>query len=211
MRPKRQQIRDWVEARKIQQEDINKLGLNASWMMNKSQKTECENRVYDRMMNNKRDGQSHSEIENKALLLAKRKNRRLSPAHVDYLSYVTRPLPIALALIADYLADHRLRLIDLFSDVDKNKDWRMTRDELKIAFQRINIPLSEGQLEHLIFALDADNDAELSYREVARGIENYHRDRRFLFSIFLHKDSSHSLHLSLRRVFKQCYFSGGRR
>lgn len=64
----------------------------------------------------------------------------------------------------------------------------MTRDELKTAFQRIDIPLSERQLDHLIFTLDADNDNELSYKEVARGIDNYNRDRRFVlfftFSIF---------------------------
>ena len=60
----------------------------------------------------------------------------------------------------------------------------MTRDELKIAFQRIDIPLSEGQLDHLIFTLDADNVNELSYKEVARGIENYNRDRRLVFKNF---------------------------
>jgi len=179
MQPKRQQIRQWVEERRVQRKDINKLGLDASWLLNKSQKTECENRVYDRMMNINRNGISDSEKENEALLMAKRNTRRLSSAHVDFLPYVKSPLPIALALIADYLMDNRLRLIDLFSKVDKNKDWKMTRDELKIAFQRIDIPLSEGQLDHLIFTLDADNDNELSYKEVARGIENYNRDRRW--------------------------------
>lgn len=178
MREKRSEIREWVEARKIQRKDITNLGLNASWMLNKSEKTECENRVNNRMMN-KGNGESDSEGKNEAMLMAKRKNRRLSSAHVDFLPYVKTPLPIALALIADYLADHRLRLIDLFSKVDKNKDWKMTRDELKTAFQRIDIPLSEGQLDHLIFTLDADNDNELSYKEVARGIENYNRDRRY--------------------------------
>ena len=117
MQPKRQQIRQWVEARRVQRKDINKLGLDASWLLNKSQKTECENRIYDRMMNINRNGTSDSEKKNEALLMAKRNSRRLSSAHVDFLPYVKSPLPIALALIADYLMDNRLRLIDLFSKV----------------------------------------------------------------------------------------------
>ena len=117
IQPKRQLIREWVEARRVQRKDINKLGLDASWLLHKSQKTECENRVYNRMVNINKNGISDSEKGEEALLMAKRKNRRLSSAHVDFLPYVKSPLPIALALIADYLTDNRLRLIDLFSKV----------------------------------------------------------------------------------------------
>jgi len=123
------------------------------------------------------------EQKREAFLMSKRKTRRLSSAHVDLLPYVKSPLPIALALIADYLTDHRLRLVDLFVNVDKNKDWQMTRDELKLAFKKIKIPLCDVQLDHLIFTLDHNNDDKLSYKEVARGIETYHRDRRYFIKV----------------------------
>ena len=154
-------------------------------MENKLQKSECESRVYARMKEARTDStELTDEQKREAFLMSKRKTRRLSSAHVDLLPYVKSPLPIALALIADYLADHRLRLLDLFNKVDKNKDWQMTRDELKRAFKRIKIPLCDGQLDHLIYALDVNNDDQLSYKEVARGIDTYHRDRRYACALF---------------------------
>ena len=173
-RPARQEMGAWVQERRILRKNLDNLGLNMSWMQHKSDKTESEYRVLERMK--KPDKITTRQKED--FFVSKRRVRRISSAHVDFLPYVKTPLPIALALIADYLADNRLRLLDLFTKVDKNKDWSMTRDELKAAFKKIKVPLSDGQLDHLIFTLDVNNDNELSYKEVAHGIEAYHKDRR---------------------------------
>ena len=179
IRSEREVTRKWIEERKSQRKDLNALGLTSSWMENKSSKTECEKRVIERM---ERDSvktiDEAAERERRAFLKAKQRKRRLSSVHVDLLPFVKSPLPIALAMIADYLAEKRLRLIDLFAKVDKNKDWKMTREELKTAFKRIKIPLSDLELDHLIFTLDVNNDNELSYKEVVQGIDAYHKDRR---------------------------------
>merc|ERR1712048_1225847 len=100
-------------------------------------------------------------------------------SQVDYLPLLTTPLPIALAVIADYLQQKRLRLIDLFVNMDKDKNWNASKEEMKLALVATGIPLSDEQLEELILALDVDNDDELSYKELARGIEAYHKDRRW--------------------------------
>jgi len=175
-RTARQEMGAWVQERRVLRKNLDKLGLNDSWMEHKSDKSEIEKRILKRMQ--KPDG-SFPKQKEENFLLSKRRVRRISSAHVDFLPYVKTPLPIALALIADYLADHRLRLVDLFTKVDRNKDWSMTRDELKMAFKKIKVPLSDGQLDHLIFTLDVNNDNELSYKEVAHGVEAYHKDRRW--------------------------------
>lgn len=170
----RNDLKSWVEKRKELRKQMNSLGLNSNWLANKSNKTDCEQRVYNRLNDSKMREDSPEEEE-----ISKVSNKpRLSAAHVEMLPFLNSPLPIALAMIADYLQENRLRLLDLFKKVDKNKDWKMTKDELKYSLKQTGIPLTDMQLDELIYTVDIDNDDQISYKELARGIEVYHRDRR---------------------------------
>ena len=171
----RDDLKSWVKKRKELRKQMNSLGLNSNWLANKSNKTDCEQRVYNRLNDSKKREESPEEEE-----ISKVSDKpRLSAAHVEMLPFLNSPLPIALAMIADYLQENRLRLLDLFKKVDKNKDWKMTKDELKISLKQTRIPLTDMQLDELIFTVDVDNDDQISYKELARGIELYHRDRRY--------------------------------
>lgn len=170
----RNDLKSWVEKRKELRKQMNSLGLNSNWLANKSNKTDCEQRVYNRLNDSKKRENSPEEEE-----ISKVSGKpRLSAAHIEMLPFLNSPLPIALAMIADYLQENRLRLLDLFKKVDKNKDWKMTKDELKISLKQTGIPLTDMQLDELIYTVDVDNDDQISYKELARGIEVYHRDRR---------------------------------
>lgn len=164
-------IRDWISERKAFRADLSNMGLRETWLNGKSERTACEERV----LVNMKEGRRRKKIKSD-----ERSAKTASPSsQVDYLPLLTTPLPIALAVIADYLQQKRLRLIDLFVDMDKDKNWNASKEEMKLALLATGIPLSDEQLEELILALDVDNDDELSYKELARGIETYHKDRRW--------------------------------
>jgi hypothetical protein len=45
------------------------------------------------------------------------------------LPHLKIPAPLGLKILDDHLKQKKLRLIDLFTSTDKNKDWRISRDE----------------------------------------------------------------------------------
>lgn len=96
---------------------------------------------------------------------------------------MARPVPVAIKIIEDYLVENELRLLDLFTHIDKTKDWNITRDQLRDAIRRQNIRISDVDLEDLVLTLDKDLDDCLDYRELARGMTllrtaKYHAKRR---------------------------------
>lgn len=168
-------FKGWVEQRKALRKGIESIKFDGTWILNKRDKTQCEERVMERS----------NPLQNSRLYSRKISSKRksdnqkfLRSAHIDMLPLIESPLPMALAVIADYLKENRLRLIDLFVKVDRDKDWFMTRNELKEQFKRIAIPLPDPQLDELVTMLDVNNDNQLSYKELSRGIDAYYKDRR---------------------------------
>ena len=94
------------------------------------------------------------------------------------LPLLQQPIPVALAIIAEYCYERKLRLLDLYTEIDKNKDWLISRDEVRKIVDDNKIPLSKAQLEALIIALDVDNNDQLDYKELAQGVEAYRVDER---------------------------------
>ena len=68
--------------------------------------------------------------------------------------------------------------MDLYTQIDKDKDWLISREEVRKIVKSNKIPLTEAQLEDLIIALDVDNNDQLDYRELAQGVEAYRVDER---------------------------------
>lgn len=104
---------------------LNSLSLTKSMLKNKPNKTECEDRVLAKMIEKtRRERFLQREIPTIHSVPT------FSNSHVVSLTSLENPLPIALAIIADYLHEKRMRLLDLFSKADRNKDWLTTREEL---------------------------------------------------------------------------------
>lgn len=66
-----------------------------------------------------------------------------------------------------------MRLVDLFAQADKDKNWIVSRDEFRHIVKSSRIPLSETDLEDLIMALDKDENDALDYRELSTGRQAY--------------------------------------
>ncbi|XP_050417176.1 leucine-rich repeat-containing protein 74B [Patella vulgata] len=68
-----------------------------------------------------------------------------------------------------------LRLIDLFSMMDKDNSKTLTREEIKQGLLEANIPLTEKCLNKLVHKLDTDGDGEIDYGELMAGKEIHRR------------------------------------
>ena len=51
---------------------------------------------------------------------------------------IKRPSPLAIHILEQFLAENKLRVLDLFSSTDKDKDWQVTREEFRQAVRRVS-------------------------------------------------------------------------
>ena len=82
---------------------------------------------------------------------------------------IHQPLPVALSIINEYLAKKRLRFYDLFVQADRDKDWKVSRNEFKDVMKRTGIPLKDAEIDQFVQALDENHNDELEYKELAHG------------------------------------------
>jgi hypothetical protein len=50
-----------------------------------------------------------------------------------------RPCPDAISILEKFLNEKKIRLVDLFTSVDKNKSWSLTKEEFVEAIKTVNI------------------------------------------------------------------------
>ena len=91
------------------------------------------------------------------------------------------PLPSALEKIEEFLQENRWRLVDLFASLDKNKDWRVRKEDFVRACRRselFQLSLSDSVIEELITALSHPNSDFINYKRLARGRSSHLSDKR---------------------------------
>ena len=72
-----------------------------------------------------------------------------------------------LTALKNFLLEKRLRAVDLFNCLDKDKTQSVSPDEMFVGLKKLNVPLSDPQLKRLIRILDRDGDGEIDYGEFA--------------------------------------------
>lgn len=162
------QYKKWIQERQKFRNNIENMGLNEDWLRNKPKKTALEKRVLRRM---------EQERMPKEVELPPPPETPIS-AEIKSVPSVKVPSPLGIRILDLFLKRNKMRLIDLFTQTDKDKNWKLSRDEFRKSIRQSKVPLSEPLLEDLILSLDADFDEELDYKELARGLDSWHRERR---------------------------------
>ncbi|XP_013388760.1 leucine-rich repeat-containing protein 74A [Lingula anatina] len=76
-------------------------------------------------------------------------------------------------LLQMYVRDSGLRMTDLFSQFDHNKDWAITPEEFRKGIRMAGIPFSEAQLDELLAEIDTNDNGEIDYRELMSSHKQY--------------------------------------
>lgn len=118
-REREESYHQWMKERIKFRNNLENMGLNKEWLQRKTNKTEIEKRVLGKMIKeNKEKGKTPDiieDIEEEAVVVPN----------------VKVPSPNGIKIIEHHLRKYHLRLIDLFRQSDKNKDWGISREEFR--------------------------------------------------------------------------------
>ena len=132
----------WFRERQKFRNDLENMGLNMNWLTKKPNKSVLENRVLCQLKD--AEGQKLEEsVESKTPTPRPRGDSIDS----SKLPNINVPTPLAIKILEQYLRQNKLRLIDLFTSVDKNKDWKISRDEFFKVCDKVSKSLSLNSVD----------------------------------------------------------------
>ena len=80
--------------------------------------------------------------------------------------------------IASYLRHAKLRPLDLFTSLDKDKNWQISSDEMKNVIEKYKLPILDEEVNSLLKALDVNGDGEIDYGEFIKGLKQFQNEAR---------------------------------
>ena len=113
----------WFKERQKFRNDLENMGLNSDWLTKKPDKSVLEKRVLRQL--NEAKGQTIIEDIRES---PKSVSDRASSASSG-IPNVNVPTPLALKILEQHLREKKLRLLDLFILVDRDKNWKISREE----------------------------------------------------------------------------------
>lgn len=177
-REREDKYKAWFRGRQKFRNDLENMGLNSNWLANKPNKTLLEKRVLHQLKEKEGKAEEIQEDVHVAETPETVSRDYTSESGSSSLPQLRVPAPLGLQILDQHLKEQKLRLIDLFTDADKNKDWKLSRDEFIKQCNERNIPLSKALLEDMLINLDMNLDDELDYKELSRGMNLARREKR---------------------------------
>lgn len=119
--------KSWFKDRQKFRNDLENMGLNSDWLSKKPHKTLLEKRVLMQLKDNGRVVGAVAAAKRETPQQISRQNTFDS----DWSGppRLKAPAPLGLRILDHYLKEEKLRLVDLFTSADKNKDWKISREE----------------------------------------------------------------------------------
>ena len=125
-REREDNYKSWFQGRQTFRNDLENMGLNSEWLSKKPNKTVLEKRVLRQLQ----------EAENKKVTVeetpetsAEMTRETSCDSQASSIPNLRMPAPLGLKILDTHLKQQKLRLIDLFTSTDKNKDWKISREE----------------------------------------------------------------------------------
>lgn len=131
-REREDEYKSWFKERQKFRNDLENMGLNLKYLSSKPNKTVLEQRVLKQLNDaEKKDTTIDSESESGDATKTSRDD--MTDSDTSSIPQLKMPAPLGIKILSQHLKQNKLRLIDLFTAGDKNKDWRISREEfLKI-------------------------------------------------------------------------------
>ncbi|XP_062585713.1 uncharacterized protein LOC134247355 [Saccostrea cucullata] len=165
---KEEEYKNWMTERQKFRHDLENMGLSEHWLNQKPNMTALEKRVLVRMIKERTPHYEPPPVVPETP----------SEASIHDVPNVKIPAPLGIRILEEHLRKNKIRLLDLFVATDKDKDWKITRDEFRKVIKESKVPMSEALLEDMILSLDMDYDNNLDYKELSKGLSFWKRERR---------------------------------
>lgn len=119
----------WIKERQELRSDLNNMGLTQSYLERKPDKSPQEKALMQKMIE-----------DSKPVILSPKQapESHLSPDLGKAVPMVKLPSPKALVILEQFMQEKKIRLIDLFTAVDKDKNWTISRDEFMKAMKIVS-------------------------------------------------------------------------
>lgn len=145
-----------MKDRRMLRKNLNKLDLDYEYLKRKKDLSEIERRVLNRLMYCEKAIQTDPVVEKRVI-------NKTPPPKIEY------PTPGAMERIEKFLQENKWRLVDLFKDLDKNKDWRVKSDDLKRECRKGRLDISDSMIEELVTVLGKGRYNKINYKSLAKG------------------------------------------
>lgn len=80
--------------------------------------------------------------------------------------------------IEKFLNENRWRLVDLFKNIDKSKDWHLNREELIRECRRGHLDINGSMVDELIMVLGNSKNFTINYKALSKGRTSHLSERR---------------------------------
>ena len=106
------------------------------------------------------------------------KKEKSSKASINRRPKIIYPNPIAMQQIEKFLDENRWRLIDLFRELDKDKDWHVFKDDFIRSCKNKRLEIRDYALDELVNALGTNAANAINYKSLAQGRSSHLSERR---------------------------------
>eukprot|EP00049_Salpingoeca_infusionum_P001175 m.45804 g.45804 ORF g.45804 m.45804 type:complete len:768 (+) comp10897_c0_seq2:347-2650(+) len=81
-----------------------------------------------------------------------------------------------MAIIDTYIQAKKIRLLEFFQQIDKDRNGKITVEEMTEGVALLDIPMNSVQAEEMIFRMDLDGDGTIDYHELVEAREEYYEE-----------------------------------
>ena len=167
-------------------EEINSLRLNAEYLKRKKDLTELEKRVLKKMTHVDVEIQTDAivigvflkfgEFLNLFELFLLKNEKRIRGVRSAQRPKIVLPTPLAMEKIEQAIEERKWRLLEVFKELDKNKDWQVNREDFIREYANGNLDVTDVMLDELLMAYG--NSHKLDYKNLVKGRSCLLSDRR---------------------------------
>lgn len=126
---KEEDYKNWMKDRQKFRNDLENMGLSEHWLNQKPSMTALEKRVLVRMIKERTPHYEPPPVVPETP----------TEALIHDVPNVKIPAPLGIRILEEHLRKNKMRLLDLFVATDKDKDWKITRDEFRKVIKEVSV------------------------------------------------------------------------
>ncbi|XP_072911933.1 uncharacterized protein [Hemitrygon akajei] len=162
----------YLAMKRRQRADLEAMADLQSWLNSKLAATDLELRVLERLERRSEPGEPGLEPKQQP-----KTQKNTSRKVYDKPPSVNLPSLEPVKLLHEYLTQKRLRFVDFFQSNDRGMKGKLSKDDLLVAFKKVNLPITDLQMNELTETL-GDHTKRFSYKVLAQALNTWKEELR---------------------------------